>query len=286
MPDFRLEGGYSEIIASALRDKTTSPLIEKIQSILTIPGARGDFVSNVFGGYAFIRQQMNEGKTKAEAVKNYEYETLRQQQSSLKSSKGNIQEYSGIANRLLLTFKSNSIAVGRKIFDSRIQYLNGEISGKQFVKTIALYTAENALVITLVKMLVTKIKNRDDDKRKKKKADPFPEFMLDLFNESIQNLTFGFPIVSELTDYSLNRIEKEFIPEHQPNSYQFAIQTPFFDDLAKGLNGLSGNKKERNLLPALQFGIEAMTAIPVKNILDYTGTNKKAREVLTLRKKA
>jgi hypothetical protein len=70
MPDFRLESGFNEIVAKALQDNTNSsvnsPIIEKLQSIFSQVGARGDFISNVFGGYAFIQSQMKEGKTKAD----------------------------------------------------------------------------------------------------------------------------------------------------------------------------------------------------------------------------
>jgi hypothetical protein len=296
MPDFRLESGFNEIVAKALQDNTkhsvNSPIIEKLQNIFSQVGARGDFISNVFGGYAFIQSQMKEGKTREEAVKNYEYETLRQQQSSLKSSKSEVQEYKDILNRLLFTFKSNAIAIGRKILDAKIQYMNNEISRQQYLKTITLYTLKNAMVITLISQLIAKIKIKDDDKKKRKNKkddkDALPEFMLATLNNSILNLTFGLPIISELTDYTLNRIEKEFIPEHEIHQYQFAIKTVVVDDFAKAINGLAGNKKERNLLPALQFGIEAMTSIPIGNIIGYdpSGVSEDVREGLKVKKDA
>jgi hypothetical protein len=265
MAEFRLQSGFNQILASALKDKSVSKPMGILQNIFSTPGKYGDAFSNIFGGYAFIQSQISQGISEEEAIKKYEFETIRHQQSSLESSKSSMEESRGIYSRLTNMFLSQSFAIGRKIYDSNIQYQNGEITLQQHIKTVALFTLQNGFVMAMVQQLISAIMPDDDKKKKKKEEDWKQKIILDTFNNSVGNLIGFLPIFSDLTEYSLNELEAGIFEDH--NSYRWQRKTPLVDDVIKSINGLVGNKKERHLYPLVNLLFEVGLDIPLDNIL-------------------
>ncbi len=264
----RYKGGYSEALSRVQREAETASrrkykiLSDKtkynVTNALTSFVRLGDLGSLMFGGYAEIQTNLNAGMKLEDAIKKFEFDTLRSQQSSNAASLSSFQKSTGFS-RVLLAFKNTQHQYFRKIVDSIIQYQRGEIDTKQCAKTIMNYAVIQGSLYIIAKNAVKAAMGLGDD------DDELTDGLLEQL--LVGNLD-AIPFLSDIAHYAYKKAAGEYT--------HGLLSMPGLDDIERAIMKLYKQDKDVydwvNVIAPL---IEGTTAIPVKR---YTSMLKKYME--------
>lgn len=264
----RYKGGYSEALSRVQREaETTSRRKYKILSdktkynvtnALTSFVRLGDLGSLMFGGYAEIQTNLNAGMKLEDAIKKFEFDTLRSQQSSNAASLSSFQKSTGFS-RVLLAFKNAQHQYFRKIVDSIIQYQRGEIDAKQCAKTIMNYAVIQGSLYIIAKNAVKAAMGLGDD------DDELTDGLLEQL--LVGNLD-AIPFLSDIAHYAYKKAAGEYT--------HGLLSMPGLDDIERAIMKLYKQDKDvYDWVDVIAPLIEGTTAIPVKR---YTSMLKKYME--------
>lgn len=264
----RYKGGYSEALSRVQREAENASrrkfklLSDKykynVTNALTSFVRLGDLGSLMFGGYAQIQSNLNSGMSLEDAIKKFEFDTLRSQQSSNAASLSSFQKSRGFS-RVLLAFKNTQHQYFRKIVDSIIQFQRGEISSTQCAKTIMNYAVIQGSLYIIAKNLVKAAMGLDDD------DDNLTDGLLEQL--LVGNLD-AIPFLSDIARYAYKKAAGEYT--------QGLMSMPGFDDIERAIMKLYKQDKDvYDWVDIIAPLIEGTTAAPVKR---YTGMLKKYME--------
>lgn len=264
----RYKGGYSEALSRVQREAETASrrkykiLSDKtkynVTNALTSFVRLGDLGSLMFGGYAEIQTNLNAGMKLEDAIKKFEFDTLRSQQSSNAASLSSFQKSTGFS-RVLLAFKNTQHQYFRKIVDSIIQYQRGEIDAKQCAKTIMNYAVIQGSLYIIAKNAVKAAMGLGDD------DDELTDGLLEQL--LVGNLD-AIPFLSDIAHYAYKKAAGEYT--------HGLLSMPGLDDIERAIMKLYKQDKDvYDWVDVIAPLIEGTTAIPVKR---YTSMLKKYME--------
>lgn len=264
----RYKGGYSEALTRVQREAEQANkrkfkiLSDKakynVTNALTSFVRLGDLGALMFGGYAQIQTNLNAGMNLEDAIKKFEFDTLRSQQSSNAASLSSFQKSTGL-NRIVLAFKNTQHQYFRKIVDSIIQYQRGEISSAQCAKTILNYAVIQGSLYIIAKNAVKAAMGLDDD------DDELTDGLLEQL--LVGNLD-AIPFLSDLAHFAYKIYNDQYVKS--------LISMPGLDDIEMaGRKMLKEDKTIYDWVDIIAPLIEGTTATPVKR---YTGMLKKYLE--------
>lgn len=264
----RYKGGYSEALSRVQReaenasrrkykilsDKTRYNVTNALTSFVRL----GDLGSLMFGGYAEIQTNLNAGMKLEDAIKKFEFDTLRSQQSSNAASLSSFQKSTGFS-RVLLAFKNTQHQYFRKIVDSIIQYQRGEIDAKQCAKTIMNYAVIQGSLYIIAKNAVKAAMGLGDD------DDELTDGLLEQL--LVGNLD-AIPFLSDIAHYVYKKAAGEYT--------HGLLSMPGLDDIERAIMKLYKQDKDvYDWVDVIAPLIEGTTSIPVKR---YTSMLKKYME--------
>lgn len=264
----RYKGGYSEALTRVQReaeqankrkfkilsDKAKYNVTNALTSFVRV----GDLGAIMFGGYAEIQSNLKSGMSLEDAIKKFEFDTLRSQQSSNAASLSSFQKSTGFS-RVLLAFKNTQHQYFRKIVDSIIQYQRGEINATQCAKTILNYAVIQGSLYIIAKNAVKAAMGLDDD------DDELTDGLLEQL--LVGNLD-AIPFLSDIAHYAYKRASGEFAGS--------LLSMPGLDDIERAIMKLyKEDKTIYDWVDVIAPLIEGTTATPVKR---YTGMLKKYLE--------
>ena len=264
----RYKGGYSEALSRVQREAETASrrkykiLSDKtkynVTNALTSFVRLGDLGSLMFGGYAEIQTNLNAGMKLEDAIKKFEFDTLRSQQSSNAASLSSFQKSTGFS-RVLLAFKNTQHQYFRKIVDSIIQYQRGEIDAKQCAKTIMNYAVIQGSLYIIAKNAVKAAMGLGDD------DDELTDGLLEQL--LVGNLD-AIPFLSDIAHYAYKKAAGEYT--------HGLLSMLGLDDIERAIMKLYKQDKDvYDWVDVIAPLIEGTTAIPVKR---YTSMLKKYME--------
>lgn len=264
----RYKGGYSEALSRVQREAETASrrkykiLSDKtkynVTNALTSFVRLGDLGSLMFGGYAEIQSNLNAGMKLEDAIKKFEFDTLRSQQSSNAASLSSFQKSTGFS-RVLLAFKNTQHQYFRKIVDSIIQYQRGEIDAKQCAKTIMNYAVIQGSLYIIAKNAVKAAMGLGDD------DDELTDGLLEQL--LVGNLD-AIPFLSDIAHYVYKKAAGEYT--------HGLLSMPGLDDIERAIMKLYKQDKDvYDWVDVIAPLIEGTTSIPVKR---YTSMLKKYME--------
>lgn len=264
----RYKGGYSEALSRVQREAETASrrkykiLSDKtkynVTNALTSFVRLGDLGSLMFGGYAEIQTNLNAGMKLEDAIKKFEFDTSRSQQSSNAASLSSFQKSTGFS-RVLLAFKNTQHQYFRKIVDSIIQYQRGEIDAKQCAKTIMNYAVIQGSLYIIAKNAVKAAMGLGDD------DDELTDGLLEQL--LVGNLD-AIPFLSDIAHYAYKKAAGEYT--------HGLLSMLGLDDIERAIMKLYKQDKDvYDWVDVIAPLIEGTTAIPVKR---YTSMLKKYME--------
>jgi len=264
----RYKGGYSEAVSRVLSEAESvnkkkfrvlsTGTKYNVVNALTSWVRMGDIGAIIFGGYAQIKSNLDNGMSLEDAKKKFEFDTLRSQQSSNAASLSSFQQSKGFA-RMFLAFKNTQHQYLRKIADAIINYQRGEISSQQMGKIILNYAIIQTSLYVIAKN-ITKAAlglSGDDD---------------DLTDGVIEQILVGsldaIPILSDLLRYTYKRLTKQYAGG--------LVNMPGVDDIEKAINKLAKEEKDvYDYVDIISPLIEGTTSLPVQR---FKGIVKKYSE--------
>lgn len=255
MIEVRYKNGFNESLQRAVEMSKMAVLKNNLNYFFTFFTRMGDLASVIYGGYAQIQSDLQNGISQEQAFKNFEIQTIRSQQSGLTSSLSTMQQNAKNSTwtKLFFAFKNQSLQYLRKIYDSIIMYQNGDIDSKQLGKTLTLYMIIQPTIFTYLSRLsydLFKINDDDDEDEKVAK-----KTLLSIIKAPMD----GLPLLPEIFEVFGNK----FIGEKQYNVFS----TPLLDDLATAMKRINKNDiTTKDYLNFIATGLEITTAVPVKTL--------------------
>lgn len=253
----RYKGGYAESISNVLSEaedamsqkfrlispKTKYNTTNALSSFVRM----GDIGAIIFGGYGQIKANLEAGMSMDEAVKRFEFDTLRSQQSSIKASLGSFQQSKGIA-RMFLAFKNTQHQYFRKIADAVINLQRGEISSKEAAKIIGNYALIQTTLYVMAKNLVNAgLGLLDDD-------DKITDGVLE---QILLGTIDAIPFLSDMLHFAYRRLSGQYSPN--------LLSMVGIDDIQRSINKFY--KQEKNVYDYVEIItplIEGTTSLPVQ----------------------
>lgn len=253
----RYKGGYAESISNVLREaedamsqkyrlispKTKYNTANALSSFVRM----GDIGAIIFGGYGQVKANLEAGMSFDEAVKRFEFDTLRSQQSSVKSSLGSFQQSKGIA-RMFLAFKNTQHQYFRKIADALINLQRGEISKAQAAKIIGNYALIQTTLYVMAKNLVNAGLGLlgDDDK---------------ITDGVLEQILLGtldaIPFLSDALHFAYRRLTGTYSPN--------LVSMVGIDDIQRSINKFYKDEKSvYDYIEIITPLIEGTTSLPVQ----------------------
>ena len=142
----RLAGNtQNEIIANLTNEKDK---FRKWTNFFTANVRWGDIITVTLGGKPYVDYLVSQGMTLEEAIKKFESETARAQQSSSASATSRWQKQQAElpVGRMFGAFKTTEFQFERKVYDAILKAARGEITPSQAIKTIIIYRVVNPVI--------------------------------------------------------------------------------------------------------------------------------------------
>ncbi len=282
----RFKMGYSEALARAIEGSSLLKTRgENFSNALTVFGRAGDIAAIIYGGDSYVRYLMKpvseggKGMTKAEAFKEFEWATLKGQQSPFSAGGSEFQNSRNPIARLFLSFQNANNQAFRKIVDDTISYYNKEINADQWIKTFTIHGILRSLSYVWAGQLtwegfkgvgrLVRGEEREGDSLIKDATD---EFYINLAVLPV----IAVPVLEDLVDYAARLALGK--PAYDP------INMPMLDDITMAVQKAS--KKEITLedyFDMFSVPAEMITGLPLKTIKRYykhtaVGDNKKTQK--------
>lgn len=251
--EIRYKNGFNETLNRVNEFTKLGSLQNDLIQASTFLTRMGDAGSVIFGGYAQIQTDLQNGLSKEQAFKNFEIQTMRSQQSGFNSSLSLGQQNKNFFKRLFYAFKNSPLQYLRKIYDSIIMYQNGDIDSKQLAKTLTLYLAVQPAIYRLLTEWGIDLFtiDKDDDEEESLAKGVMAQIMSAPFD--------GIAGLSEIINHVVNSYMG--LKTYQP------FQVIVLDDIEREFNRMK--KEDLTFTDYLNFvatTLELGTGAPIKNI--------------------
>ena len=165
----RSQLGYDEAMSritqqvqQAKKTVFTPKMQNNYTEVMSFMTKQGDITAIIFGGYPRLKQMIDSGMPVEEAVKQFQFETLRGQQSGMTSSLSNFQNNRNAFVRLMFAFKNTPQQYLRKINDTVVSAINGDIDLQTASRKLVNYAIVQPTLYVLAGTLVYNTFSPDD----------------------------------------------------------------------------------------------------------------------------
>ena len=267
----RYAGGFNEALKRLLSeggDEGVSGVFSpktkyNARNFLSVLVRLGDKQAIVYGGYAYVKYLTEKkGLSLEDAAKEFEFATLRSQQSGTGGSLSSFQMSRNPFVKLVTAFKNTPLQYLRKMVDAWMMYKNGDITAGQFAKTEVNYIVIQSVLFVFSKYLFDQAAEAltggvpDDDEDEK------------LFWDVINQMAFGgFDGIPFAGDAGRFLAESA---EGQKKYFQSILTMPMLDDLERALR--KAFKDEKDVWDFADIAVpflEVMTGSPVGTAVRY-----------------
>lgn len=237
--------GYNEALADALEDaKKFGDKKIKLMKFLTSFGRTGDIGAIIYGGAPYVQNQITEYKQKnpnatEQEATNYAFaqlkkQTIRSQQSGLSSSLSVLQNSNNVFFRATMRFKNTPNQYVRKMVDAQIAIINGDITKKQYVKTMAVYgIIQPYLYVTLGEIITAPLRAIGGDDPDELMA----TYIERVFAKIATSPTAGIPVFGEL----IENVVMAIVAQDKRRAYH-PVQIPVLDGFLHAIQMLTKNE--------------------------------------------
>lgn len=252
--------GYNEALSRAISEANRFGKKKgKWNEVLTSWTRAGDLGAIIFGGYPYLRYLQESGDS--EAVRKFEFATLRSQQSGTAASLSPYQRNKSGMMRFFLAFKNTPQQYLRKLVDANVMLANGDISLEDYFKTTFNYGIIQPMFYVLMGNFIRSlIYFNDDDDEDKSVVDS-------VIKQIIINPIDSIPLMSDVAGATYDVLTEGKIP------YK-VIRYPMFDDLERAAK--KAGKKEKDFFDYAAIVapvVEALTAAPAQTGLRLVEKN-------------
>lgn len=241
-------GLQNETVASVLNPDNPDRILPigldaKMKDLASWFVRQGDITPIIFGGYARIKYLEEQGKSEEEIRQTFVKETNRSQQSSLSPSLSLYQKNAGMLGRIFFAFKNTALQYTRLTMEAVTQYRRGEISQKQFTKTIFTYMVAGRIMYEISANLLKGLAGLvlDDDEKKKEVMPSMAQWI----SFPVRFFTDAIPLVDTL----VNNVVRQ-----AGGGTVYSSGIGLSDDLWKAYQLLLG-KKDRDLNDYVDGGL-------------------------------
>lgn len=252
--------GYNEALSRAISEANRFGKKKgKWNEALTSWTRTGDLGAIIFGGYPYLRYLQENGDK--EAVRKFEFATLRSQQSGTAASLSPYQRNKSGMMRFFLAFKNTPQQYLRKMVDANVMLANGDIDLTQYSKTMFNYGVVQPMFYILMGNFIRSLIYFNDDDEEDKSI--FDGLIKQIFINPFESM----PLVSDMAGATYDVLTEGKIP------YK-VIRYPMFDDLERAAKKVG--KKEKDFFDYAAIVaplIEALTAAPVQTGLRLVEKN-------------
>lgn len=246
----RYKTGYNDAMSRVKEDAGNTPKVipanikNGLSDAITWMTRTGDISAIIYGGYPRLKQLLNSGMSEEEAVKTWITETERAQQSRTMANQSRFQH--NRTYRLISNFKNTPIQYMRKINDTIVGYMNGDISKDVATRTLFNYAVVQPVLLGLVTAMMYNI-TAPDDKDKSYLDETIKALIMQFFNP-----------VGGVSD-----VASAFVDTMQGNRV-YDMQTPAFGEMVQAVKKLQKKKKDAFDYTEIMLPfIEATTGAPI-----------------------
>ena len=246
----RYKTGYNDAMSRVKEDAGNTPKVipanikSGLMDAITWMTRTGDISAIIYGGYPRLKQLINSGMSEEEAVKTWITETERAQQSRTMANQSRFQH--NRAYRLISNFKNTPIQYMRKINDTIVGYMNGDISKDVAIRTLFNYAVIQPVLLGMVTALMYNI-TAPDDKDKSYLDETIKALIMQFFNP-----------VGGVSD-----VASAFVDTMQGNRV-YDMQTPAFGEMVQAVKKLQKKNKDAfDYTEIILPFIEATTGAPI-----------------------
>ena len=246
----RYKTGYNDAMSRVKEDAGNTPKVipanikNGLIDGITWMTRAGDISAIMVGGYPRLKQLINSGMSEEEAVKTWITETERAQQSRTMANQSRFQH--NRTYRLISNFKNTPIQYMRKINDTIVGYMNGDISKDVATRTLFNYAVIQPVLLGMVTALMYNI-TAPDDKDKSYLDETIKALIMQFFNP-----------VGGVSD-----VASAFVDTMQGNKV-YDMQTPAFGEMVQAVKKLQKKKKDAFDYTEIMLPfIEATTGAPI-----------------------
>ncbi len=262
----RFKQGADDIAQNIMKQGGEIAKSRKLTDFLSFFIRTGDAGAVVFGGYANVRYLIDvKGMSEAEAIQEFEKQTIRTQQAGFKTTLAGYQKIPGM--KFFTAFKNAQVQMMRRVVNSMIQYHNGEIDKAQLAKTMTLYLVVQPALFGAVSVAWRSIvmgKGGDDDEYTN-------EMLVNIFTNPLAPIPLFSDASQNFTKVMLSHIKGEPVPFWAKN-----MSTPLLTDFQKlsfntaDILGslISGNEIDfEDALEIMTLGGEMATGLPIGGVI-------------------
>jgi hypothetical protein len=246
----RYKTGYNDAMSRVKEDAGNTPKVipanikNGLIDGITWMTRAGDISAIMVGGYPRLKQLINSGMSEEEAVKTWITETERAQQSRTMANQSRFQH--NRTYRLISNFKNTPIQYMRKINDTIVGYMNGDIDKATATRTLFNYAVIQPVLLGMVTAFMYNIM-APDDKDKSYLDETIKALIMQFFN----------PVGG------ISEIASAFIDVLQGNK-PYDFQTPAFGEMVQAVQKLNKKKKDAFDYTEIMLPfIEATTGAPI-----------------------
>lgn len=255
----RFQTGYDEAMKRVLQEAKqkryqvlTDGAKNNYTEFLSLFTRSGDLMAIAYGGYPRLKQLIDSGMPIEKAREQFMLETLQGQQSGNTSSLSNMQKNRSVFLRVMYSFKNTPMQYARKINDSIISCLNGDISVKEASRKLFNYAVIQPTLYVLVGNIIYNLFSPDDKDK---------ELTDGILQEMAMQFVNPIPLLDKLVDYEFKKMAGQYTD----------TQLMIYSDFKKAIDKMG--KKQKNTYDYLEIlvpFIEGFTALPagraVKNL--------------------
>jgi len=224
----------------------------------------GDVTAILLNGYPIIKTEMAKHGDIERAVNEFQKFTEKTQQSPSRANLSVLQRSKSPFARTFFRFKNTTNQLVRLQTDATIQYLNKQITAKDFVGQTLTYSIYTPMAYVMAGYLVKEawqgIFGEDDDDE---------NLLGDIFQQIIVQPFQALPFLDEIANAAFNEIRKKTTGEDYYMGDSL-FNLPVLDDMTTAFKKLSKEEPSaEDLLRALSLIQEPITGMPTETILRY-----------------
>ena len=276
----RFKKGYSEALQDVMDGANNLKLkTDGITKYTTSLVRGGDIAAVIINGYPIIKTELSKGKSMEEAMETFQKFTEKTQQSPAKANLSQLQRQKNAFARTFLRFKNSLNQFLRLQVDANIQFINKQITPKEFATKTALYSVYTPMMYVLIGYAVKEglkglFGTHDDEEDKSLLGDVLQSIITQPFKT--------LPLLDATMDTAYSEIRKRTTGK----TYYLGeglFSFPLLDDVSTAWSKLTKNEPSSyDLLRVFSLLQEPVTGIPTETVIRYYGyTNKKTPKKTT-----
>lgn len=262
----RFTEGYNEALEDVIRGtKEFNVGMSDITKYLSFLTRSGDIISIMINGYPIIKTELAKHGNMEKAIEVFENFTEKTQQSGTSTNLSNIQRQNNPFARTFFRFKNSTNQLLRLQVDANIQFINGQISGEDFLKKTVLYSIYTPIMYVLTGALIVggykKLFGKEEDNTKNLPGNILQNIIIQPFQ--------ALPFLDAAIEIAYSEARKRITgKDYYLGEGVFSF--PLLDDISKAWS--KATKKEpttQDWLQVMSILQEPVTGLPTETILRY-----------------